>query len=77
MQDGTVYFGSFFKGEIVSAASAEINTFYKNAELTDCATLVKHQKHGLMKVLLQRLERELKKTECFVSILLLELCHLE
>lgn len=67
MKDGTVYFGYFFKGEIVSAASAEINTFYKNAELTDCATLIKHRKHGLMKVLLQRLERELKENGIFCA----------
>ncbi|MDQ0271981.1 putative beta-lysine N-acetyltransferase [Cytobacillus purgationiresistens] len=60
MEEGTIYYGFMYEGECVSAASAEVNSFYKNAELTDCATLIEHRKHGLMKVLLQRLEDELK-----------------
>jgi beta-lysine N6-acetyltransferase len=59
MQEGTIYFGFVLDGHVVSAASAELNTFYKNAELTDCATLKEHRKHGLMKILLDRLEQEL------------------
>lgn len=59
MQEGTIYFGFVCDGQVVSAASAELNTFYKNAELTDCATLKEHRKHGLMKILLARLEQEL------------------
>lgn len=61
LQEGTIYYGYFYDSEIVSAASAEVNGFYKNAELTDCATLVEHRKHGLMKVLLQQLEADLKQ----------------
>ncbi|AZU63032.1 putative beta-lysine N-acetyltransferase [Neobacillus mesonae] len=61
MEDGTIYYGFFHQGEIVSAASAEINSFYKNAELTDCATLTEHRKYGLMKLLLKELEQELKR----------------
>ena len=61
IKQGTIYFCIEQKGEIVSAASAEINQFYKNAELTDCATLISHRKHGYVKFLLQRLEEELKK----------------
>ncbi len=67
MKEGTIYFGFESNGEIVSAASAEVNTFYKNAELTDCATLVEHRKYGLMKVLLNRLENELKKSGIYCS----------
>ena len=37
------------------------NDFYKNAELTDCATLSEHRKYGLMKIILQELEGELKR----------------
>lgn len=59
MKEGTIYFGFVHDGQIVSAASAEVNLFYKNAEMTDCATLKEHRKHGLMKVLLARLEVEL------------------
>jgi len=59
MEEGTIYF-AFTKGEeVVSAASAEVNEFYKNAELTDCATLLEHRKYGLMKILLEKLEEEL------------------
>lgn len=61
MNDGTVYYAFFHQGKIVSAASAEINAFYKNAELTDCATLTEHRKYGLMKLILQELEGELKR----------------
>jgi len=61
MRDGTIYYVYFYKGKIVSAASAEINDFYKNAELTDCATLPDHRKYGLMKIILQEIEGELKR----------------
>nr|WP_263326048.1 putative beta-lysine N-acetyltransferase [Neobacillus sp. Marseille-Q6967] len=59
MADGTIYYVFYHQGKIVSAASAEVNQLYKNAELTDCATLKEHRKYGLMKIILQELEREL------------------
>jgi beta-lysine N6-acetyltransferase len=61
MKEGTVYYVYFYQGKIVSAASAEVNAFYKNAELTDCATLTDHRKYGLMKIILRELEGELKR----------------
>ncbi|MGM0899792.1 MAG: putative beta-lysine N-acetyltransferase [Bacillota bacterium] len=67
MQEGTIYYGFECDGEIVSAASAEVNLFYKNAELTDCATLTEHRKYGLMKILLIRLEKELKEKGIYCS----------
>ncbi|MFZ7944318.1 putative beta-lysine N-acetyltransferase [Neobacillus sp. 19] len=67
MQEGTIYYVFFHQGKIVSAASAEINTFYKNAELTDCATLTEHRKYGLMKIILHELERELKQNGIFCA----------
>ncbi|MDR6122725.1 putative beta-lysine N-acetyltransferase [Bacillus sp. SLBN-46] len=67
MKDGTIYYVYFHQGKIVSAASAEINSFYKNAELTDCATISEHRKYGLMKMILQELEGELKKKGIFCS----------
>lgn len=67
MKDGTIYYVYFYQGKIVSAASAEINSFYKNAELTDCATLTEHRKYGLMKIILKELERELKNRGIFCS----------
>lgn len=70
MEQGTIYFGFTHNEEIVSAASAEVNTTYYNAELTDCATLPEHRKYGLMKHLLEMLEGELKKKSiyCVYSI---------
>jgi beta-lysine N6-acetyltransferase len=61
MEQGTIYYGFIHKDHIVSAASAEVNNRYHNAELTDCATLPAHRKYGLMKYILERLEGELKK----------------
>lgn len=61
IQDGTIYYAFFYSGKIISAASGEVNYFYKNAELTDCATLKEHRKYGLMKIILQELEGELKR----------------
>lgn len=60
MRNGTIYYGFYYDGEIVSAASAEKNDSYKNAELTDCATLPAHRKHKLMKKLLETLEDDLR-----------------
>lgn len=65
MEDGTIYYGCLSNGKLVSAASAEVNHFYKNAELTDCATVVEHRKFGLMKYLLCSLEMELKNNGVF------------
>jgi beta-lysine N6-acetyltransferase len=67
MKEGTIYYGFVYDDQIVSAASAEVDLFYKNAEMTDCATLKEHRKHGLMKVLLARLEEELKENGIYCS----------
>jgi beta-lysine N6-acetyltransferase len=67
MNEGTIYYGFFHQGKIVSAASAEINDFYKNAELTDCATIKEHRKYGLMKLILKELEVELKSKGVFCA----------
>lgn len=67
IKDGTVYYAFFHQGKIVSAASAEVHSFYKNAELTDCATLTEHRKYGLMKIILQELEVELKRKGIFCA----------
>ena len=59
MEGGTVFYIFEHEGEIVSAASAEINQFYRNAEITDCATLPEYRQYGLMKHLIEKLERHL------------------
>jgi beta-lysine N6-acetyltransferase len=66
----TVFYVYTYEGKIVSAASAEINRFYHNAEITDCATLPEHRQFGLMKHLIVKLEEELLAQEiyCVYSI---------
>ena len=59
MGEGTIYAYIREHGNIVSAASAETNRKYKNAELTDCATQKHAQGKGHMKKLLLALEEKL------------------
>ncbi|MEK4147671.1 putative beta-lysine N-acetyltransferase [Robertmurraya sp. FSL W8-0741] len=59
LDEGTIYVAFKNGNQVVSAASAEINDFYKNAELTDCATLPEHRQYGFMKILLTKLEEKL------------------
>ncbi|MDT8861556.1 putative beta-lysine N-acetyltransferase [Alkalihalobacillus sp. MEB130] len=67
IQTGSIFYIVECKGEIVSAASADVNRTYHNAELTDCATVPEHRKYGLMKKILQKLEEELKKEQIFCA----------
>jgi putative beta-lysine N-acetyltransferase len=60
MEEGTVYVFIREGEKIVSAASAEINANYQNAELTDCATAEGHEGKGYMRALLTALENHLK-----------------
>jgi putative beta-lysine N-acetyltransferase len=46
-------------GEIISAASAELNPRYQSAELTDCATHKEFRGYGIMTHILKFLENEL------------------
>ncbi|MFD9625330.1 putative beta-lysine N-acetyltransferase [Peribacillus muralis] len=67
IEEGTIFTIIQYEGSIVSAASAEVNETYHNAELTDCATLLHHRKHGFMKVLLTELEEELIRKSIFCA----------
>ena len=60
INDGTYFYLVEYQNEIVSAASADVDPINHNAELTDCATLPAHRKHGLMKKLLTNLEQDLR-----------------
>jgi putative beta-lysine N-acetyltransferase len=70
MKDGTVYVVVRHNGKIISAASAEINEKYHNAELTDCATATGYEGKGLMRALLLELEQSLRANEitCLYTI---------
>lgn len=67
INDGTYFYLVEYRNEIVSAASADVNMAYHNAELTDCATLPAHRKHGLMKKLLSYLEQDLRKNGVYCA----------
>ncbi|WP_261300678.1 putative beta-lysine N-acetyltransferase [Paenibacillus andongensis] len=59
MREGTIYYLVETPDQLISAASAEINTVYANAEMTDCATLPAYRNQGLMRLLMHALEDEL------------------
>ena len=61
IEQGTLYCIIRDQKRIISAASAEINSKYRNAELTDCATTAQVQGKGYIKKLLVALERKLTK----------------
>lgn len=61
INDGTRYAFIEKNNQIVSAASAEVNEKYRNAELTDCATLPEAEGQGHIKKLLFFLEQTLKE----------------
>jgi putative beta-lysine N-acetyltransferase len=67
IEEGTLYCVYEKEGELVSAASAEIDFSQRNAELMNCATLEEHRKHGLMKVLLKQLEEELRERSVYCA----------
>lgn len=55
------------KGQVVSAASADIDVKNRNAELTDCATDPQARGQGLMFHLLRALEDDLREREITTS----------
>ena len=65
MEKGGRFYVCTLGDRIVSAASAEVDLFYKNAEITDCATLPEHRKHGLMKEIISALEKDLHNDGIF------------
>lgn len=67
IEEGTIFSVIQYDGTIVSAASAEVNLIYHNAELTDCATISEHRQHGFMKVLIAALEQELIKRNIYCA----------
>jgi beta-lysine N6-acetyltransferase len=67
ISEGTIFKIIELNGQIVSAASAEINKNYNNAEMTDCATLPDHRKHGFMQLLISELEQQLLLCNIYCS----------
>lgn len=63
MLEGTIYYVVENDNVLISAASAEINKEYRNAELTDCATLPAFRNQGHMRLLIHALEKELERRD--------------
>ncbi|MFC5648664.1 putative beta-lysine N-acetyltransferase [Paenibacillus solisilvae] len=59
IREGTIYYLLESPVQLISAASAEINTIYCNAEMTDCATLPAYRNQGHMRLLMHALEEDL------------------
>ncbi|HBI03031.1 MAG TPA: putative beta-lysine N-acetyltransferase, partial [Paenibacillaceae bacterium] len=60
MEEGSLFYIVEKEGQIVSAASAEINYTDYNAEMTDCVTLPQFRGHGFMRLLIYVLGEKLK-----------------
>ena len=67
MRSDTIFFLIEENDRIVSAASAEVNRTYKNAEMTDCATLPEYRKGGTMRHLIMALEQELLRENIYYA----------
>ncbi len=70
MREGSVFFAYRHNEKIISAVCGEVNQQYRNAEITDCATLPDYRKFKLMQFLITRLEEELRSRRiyCLYSI---------
>ncbi|WP_347550249.1 putative beta-lysine N-acetyltransferase [Pseudalkalibacillus hwajinpoensis] len=67
MKEGTIFLLVEEQGTIKSAASAELNRKWHNAEVTDCATLPDFRKGGTMRHLIMELEKTLLKEEIYYA----------
>ncbi|WP_297091418.1 putative beta-lysine N-acetyltransferase [uncultured Draconibacterium sp.] len=61
IENGTQYYGAVTEGQLVALASAEVDVQGKNAEMTDFATLPQHRGRKLSVLLLNSIEKEMKK----------------
>jgi putative beta-lysine N-acetyltransferase len=61
MDTHTLYFGVFNGGRLVAASGADMDMSNQNAEMTDFAVLPEYRQRRLASVLLNCMEREVKK----------------
>lgn len=61
MDENSLYFSIWEKGNLVSLSSAEMDMEAKNAEMTDFGTLPGHRGRGLALFLLKKMEKEIQK----------------
>ncbi|WP_270181970.1 putative beta-lysine N-acetyltransferase [Alkalihalobacillus sp. CinArs1] len=67
MKEGTIFYLVEDDKKITSAASAEVNRTFQNAEITDCATLPDSRKGGTMRHLIHALESTLLEEEIYYA----------
>lgn len=60
MKNGNIYFAAEKDGAVISAASAEINRTFANAEISDCATHPENRSQRLIYRIINMLEEELR-----------------
>jgi len=63
MNNNIIYFGAFYKGKLVSASSAEMDSNSSNVEMTDFATLPDYRGNSLSVILLDEMEKEMRKKD--------------
>lgn len=70
MQEGTRYYGVRSEGRLQSVGSAEVNSRWLNAELTDCATITEAAGKGYMYAIMAHIDRDLLRqgVRCRYSI---------
>ncbi|MBN1185244.1 MAG: putative beta-lysine N-acetyltransferase [Bacteroidales bacterium] len=61
MKDGVEYFGIMNKGKLLAVSSAEVDLAGSNAEMTDFATLPEHRGKRYSMILLNEMEKAMKK----------------
>lgn len=61
MDNDVMFKVAVYNNKIISSASADMNSKYLNAEITDCATLNNFRGEGLMGRLIYELENELRQ----------------
>ncbi len=61
MQENVQYYGAFKDGELAAASSAEMDVKGQNAEMTDFATTASHKGNKLSALLLNFMEKEMKR----------------
>ncbi|WP_377889114.1 putative beta-lysine N-acetyltransferase [Alkalihalobacillus sp. R86527] len=67
MKEDTIFYVVDEGSIISSAASAEVNHKFQNAEITDCATLPEFRKSGVMRHLILALESKLLEEEIYYA----------
>lgn len=67
MLDNIIYFGIFYKDELVAVSSTEMDRSAGSVEMTDFSTLPEYRGNGFAGFLLHKMEKEMIKSKIFKS----------